>query len=220
MPVQARFVPWMLAALSMAFVPSCKNRSNTGELTPPDGAVAWDSRYVDVFDDDYTRAPIHLDGRAPNDVRDQRLFAARLGEANLVAEVKVQQVWGEGRYQGRKEQYLEIELQQVMMGELVKGTAERQLLLVEADDPLPGALQGQTLLLFLRWAPGEAPPYHHHLMPTDAEAMAYIAALIEHAKAEGVLDAEGVPVDAGGGKRGRRKGKKAKGKKARKGDAG
>lgn len=211
----ARRISWSLAALSLALVLGCKARSASGELTPPGDAESWDPRYVDVFDDDYTRAPIHLDGRAPNDVRDQRLFAARLGESNVVAEVKVEQVWGQGRYQGRQDQFLEVEIQQLLLGQLVKGTADTQFLLVEAEDPLPGVLQGQSLLLFLRWAPGESPPYHHHLMPMDSEAMTYIAALIEHAKAEGVLDAEGVPVDDGKGRkkkgRGKRKKKKSKG---------
>src|SRR5690606_5795391 len=117
------------------------------------------------FDDDYTGQAVHLDGRAPNDVRDQRLFAARLGESHVIAEVKVAQVWGQGRYQGRQDQYLEVEIEQLLMGELVKGTSTRQLVLVEGEDPLPGSLQGQSLLLFVRWAPGEEPPYHHHLMP-------------------------------------------------------
>lgn len=204
----------MLAALLLA-APSvgCKRRSSTGELTPPSDAEAWDPRYADVFDDDYTRQPVHLDGRAPNDVRDQRLFAARLGESHVVAEVTVQQVWGQGRYQGRQDQYLEVEIERLLIGSLVKGTAARQLLVVEGEDPLPGSLQGQSLLLFVRWAPGESPPYHHHLMPVEEDAMTYIAALIEHAKAEGVLDAEGVPVEEG------RRGRKKKARK-KKGDGG
>src|SRR5690606_38963081 len=151
-------ISWSLAVVGLGFslglVPGCKGRSSTGELTPPDDAVAWDARYSDVFDDDYTGQAVHLDGRAPNDVRDQRLFAARLGESHVIAEVKVAQVWGQGRYQGRQDQYLEVEIEQLLMGELVKGTSTRQLVLVEGEDPLPGSLQGQSLLLFVRWAPG------------------------------------------------------------------
>ncbi len=73
---------------------------------------------------------------------------------------------------------------------------------------LLGTLQGQSLLLFLRWAPGQVPPYHHHLMPVEPEAMGYIAAVIEHAKAEGVLDDKGVPAQSGGKRGGKRRAKK------------
>ncbi len=190
---------------------ACKARSSSGELVPPDGAAPWEARYDASFDDDYTRQPINLQGRASHDVRDQRLLAARLGFADVVAQVKVLQVWGKGRYQGRQEQYLDVEIEDLLLGQLVKGTAERHLVRVRAEDELPGSLQGQTLLLFLRWAPGQAPPYHHHLMPAEPEATAFIAAVIEHAKAEGVLDAEGVPQGQGkGGGRSKRKAKKAK----------
>lgn len=197
--------------LALGLVVGCKGRNSTGELTPPSDAEAWDARYAQSFDDDYTRQPINLRGRAPHDVRDQRLLAARMGYADVLAEVKVLQVWGKGRYQGRQAQYLEVEIEELLVGRLLEGTSERQFVMVQADDELPGTLQGQSLLLFLRWAPGQVPPYHHHLMPVEPEAMAFIAAVVEHAKTEGVLDAEGVPKEDGrGGKRGKRqkKGKK------------
>ena len=166
-----------------------------------------------MFDDDYTREPINLRGRAPHDVRDQRLLAGRMGMANLILQVKVAQVWGKGRYQGRQDQFLEVEIEQKLLGELTKGTAERQLVMVKAEDELPGSLQGQSLLMFLHWDSEEKPPYHHHLMPVEAESMAYIAALIEHAKTEGILDQEGEPVEEG------RKGRKKKRKGKKKGKA-
>lgn len=201
-------VGWLLGAvLALGLAGGCKTRTSAGELTPPADAVAWESGYALQFDDDYTRQPINLRGRAPHDVRDQRLLAARLGFADVIAQVKVLQVWGRGRYQGRQEQYLELEIEELFVGQLLKGTADRQIVMVAAEDELPGALQGQSLLLFLRWAPGQVPPYHHHLMPAEPEAMAFIAAVIEHAKAEGVLSAEGVPQGEGrerGGKRGKR----------------
>jgi hypothetical protein len=200
--------PLLILGLVGGLAGGCKARSSTGELTPPNDAVQWDARYAETFDDDYTRQALNLRGRAPHDVRDQRLLAARLGHADVIAEVKVLQVWGRGRYQGRQEQFLELEIEKILMGELVKGTADRQFLAVKAEDELPGALQGQSLLLFLRWAPGQAPPFRHHLMPVEPEAMGYIAAVIEHAKAEGVLDAEGVP--ARSGRKGRTKSKKSK----------
>ncbi len=123
------------------------------------------------------------------------------------------QVWGRGRYQGRQEQYVELEIKQLLLGALHKDTNDKHLVMVRAEDDLPGTLQGQSLLLFLRWAPGQVPPYRHHLMPVEPEAMGYIAAVIEHAKAEGVLDAEGVPA-ASGRKRGGGGKRKAKKKKA------
>lgn len=195
---------------------ACRARSSTGELTPPNGAPAWDARFADTFDDDYTPQAINLSGRAPHDVRDQRLLAARLGHSDVIAQVKVLQVWGRGRYQGRQDQFLEIEIEQLVMGELVKGTADRHFVLVRAEDELPGVLQGQELLLFIHWAPGQVPPYRHHLMPVEPEAMAYLAAVIQHAKAEGVLNSDGVPTDRGrrgkSSKKSKRKQKKAEAK--------
>ena len=140
------------------------------------------------FDDGYTREPVSLAGRAPHDVLDQRLFSARFGYADVLAQVQVQQVWGRGRYEGRQDQYLEVLIEEVFMGRLPKRTAEQQVLRVRGSEELPGSLKGQQMLLFLRWAPGEQPPYHHHLMPADAELMAHVRAMIEHAKREGVLD--------------------------------
>jgi hypothetical protein len=208
---RAQRLPWWLAPLLAAgLLGACKARSSSGELTPPSDAVAWDARYAQSFDDDYTRQPINLSGRAPHDIRDQRLLAQRMGYSDVIARVEVLQVWGQGRYQGRQEQYLELQIEELLVGQLVKGTEERQLVMVRAEDDLPGALQGQSLVLFLRWAPGQVPPYHHHLMPVEPEAMGYLAAVIEHAKAEGVLDADGVPAESErkrGGK-GKRKNKK------------
>ncbi|MCA9711057.1 MAG: hypothetical protein KDK70_34770 [Myxococcales bacterium] len=200
-----RLAPVLLFVL-VGSAAACRVRNSTGELTPPDGAPAWEASYRFTFDDDYTPEPVNLQGRAPHDVRDQRLLAARLGLSHVIAQVEVLQVWGKGRYQGRQDQYLEVEIEQFLMGSVIKGTADRQLLLVRAEDELPGSLQGQSLLLFLRWAPGSKPAYHHHLMPVESTAMAYIAALIEHAKAEGVLDEQGVPV--GDSRRGRKRRKK------------
>lgn len=202
---------WALGLLvGLGLAGGCKSRSSTGELTPPNDAAQWETRFADTFDDDFTPQSINLRGRAPHDVRDQRLLAARLGHADVIAAVEVLQVWGRGRYQGRQEQFVEVEIEQLLMGELVKGTSDRQFVLVRAEDELPGVLQGQALLLFLHWAPGQAPPYHHHLMPVEPEAMAYLAAVIEHAKGEGVLDADGVPSD-----RGRRRKKNEQGKKTK-----
>lgn len=201
---------WLAPLLVLGLAGACKDRSSSGELTPPNDAVPWDAQHAQYFDDDYTKQSINLRGRAPHDVRDQRLLATRLGYSDIVAEVEVLQVWGRGRYKGSQEQYLELEVKQLLLGELVKGTSNEQFLMVRAEDELPGTLQGQSLLLFLRWAPGQVPPYHYHLMPVEPEAMAYIAAVIEHAKAEGVLDADGVPADSGRKRGGRAKRKKAK----------
>lgn len=193
---------------------ACRARSATGELTPPPDATAWEGKWRPAFDDDYTAEAINLQGRAPHDVRDQRLLALRMGYADLVAQVRVTQVWGRGRYKGRKEQYLEIEVEQWLIGQPVKGTAAEQLLRVVSEDDLPGSLQGESLVLFVRWAPKEQPPYHHHLMPMDSESIAFMAARIEHAKKEGVLDEEGVPNEKRGkGKKRKKKKKKAKRKR-------
>lgn len=178
-------------ALLVVSTAGCKNRHRTGELYPPDDAPAWETRFAETFDDDYTAQPLELEGRAPHDVRDQTLFAARLGYAAIVALVRVDQVWGKGRYQGRKHQYVDVELGEVLLGELPKGTHERQLLQVTGEDELSGELQGAEMVLFVRWAPGERPPFHHHLMPATSEIVAFIRALVRHAKAEGELGGSG-----------------------------
>jgi hypothetical protein len=182
----------LAAGLLLVVGVACRPRNPTGELRPPEGTPEFDGQYLRAFDDDYTEQPINLSGRAPNDVIDQRLFAARLGFADIVALCSVVQVWGKGRHeQGRKEQFLDIELGEVLIGSLPKGTVDEQLLTVASEDELPGELRDKQLILFVKWAPGEVPPYHHHLMPSDDETLEYISALVEHAKAEGVLAASG-----------------------------
>lgn len=177
-----------LVALCASAIAGCKSRSNRGDLTPPDDAPSWEERFAVAFDDDYTDADLELRGRAPHDVLDQRLFAARLGHAAIVALVEVEQVWGRGRYQGRHAQYLDVELGDVLFGELPKGVRMSQMLRLRGEDDVPADLQGQRLVLFLRWAPGADPQYHHHLMPANDDIVAYIRALVTHAREEGALD--------------------------------
>jgi hypothetical protein len=186
---------------------ACRPKNPTGELRPPNDAAEFESQYLRTFDDDYTEQPINLEGRAPNDVIDQRLFAERLGYADIVMKCSVVQVWARGRHkQSTKQQYLDIELGDVLLGSLPKGTVPEQLLVVSGEDELPGELREKELILFVKWAPGNVPPYHHHLMPADEDTLEYIDALVEHAKAEGVLTGAGAQ-----SKRKRRpKGRKAK----------
>lgn len=191
-------------------VAGCRHGSKTGELAPGGDVAAWEHRFAVAFDDAYTREPINLVGRAPHDVLDQRLFAARLGHASIVAKVSVDQVWGRGRHEGDQDQYLDVTIDRVLMGELPKNTNEQQLLPVRANDELSAALQGEDMILFVRWAPGAKPPFHHHLMPSDPELEGYIEALVEHAQGEGVLDGSGTVASKRGKKK---KKKKAKGGK-------
>lgn len=194
------FGPLLLLALAMSFTAistGCKNRHRTGELFPPDDAPAWETRFAQTFDDDYTPEPLELQGRAPHDVLDQRLFTARLGYSHIVVLVRVDQVWGRGRYQGRKAQYIDIELGEVLLGEVPKGTRKDQLVTITGEEELRGDLQGRTMLLFVRWAPGERPPFHHHMMPATKDIVGYIRALVQHATKEGAL--------GGGGKRKRKR---------------
>lgn len=182
-----------LGALSLG----CKKKQQ-GELRAPDGAVSFERRYDVAFDDTYTDTPIEMAGRAPNDVRDQRLFAARLGHADLVMEVEVEQVWGRGRHRGQPDQYLDVQIGKVLLGTLPKKVDETQLLRLANEDDIPASLEGKTLLFFGRWAPGERPSFHHHLMPTDPELLELIDAMVEHA------EEAGVDLDDGSGRRGRR----------------
>jgi hypothetical protein len=163
----------------------------TGELVPPAGVPAWESRFSQSYDDAYTREPVSLSGRAPNDVLDQRLLASRLGHAAVVALVRVDQVWGRGRYQGRQDQYLDVTIREVLLGELPRKAAPQQLLIVRSRDDLPGSLRGTDMILFLRWAPDEVPAYHHHLVQADEQMVGWVRAMVSHAKVEGVLSDEG-----------------------------
>lgn len=181
-----------LVALCAIAIAGCKSRrGNRGELSPPDDAPAWEQRFAVAFDDDYTDAELELRGRAPHDVLDQQLFASRLGHAAIVALVEVEQVWGRGRYRGRHAQYIDVELGDVLFGELPKGVRSSQMLRLRGEDDVPADLAGQQLVLFLRWAPGADPAYHHHLMPANEDIVAYIRALVAHARAEGALDGGG-----------------------------
>ncbi len=184
----------LLIASALLLGAGCKNKDQLEPLTPPDRAEGFMPALALEYDDQYTPTPIEMQGRAPNDVRDQRLFHARLGKADLVALVTVQQVWGRGLYQGKEhgawKQYLDVEIGEVIMGGLGKQVAPSQLLAVEGED-LPASLEGQQLLMFLKWAPGEEPPFHHHLMPSDEAAVSLAKAMVEHAQAEGVLGDRG-----------------------------
>lgn len=209
--LRALRTPLVVLALALALA-GCKNRHTIGgslsELRPPKNAPAWESSHAVAFDDSYTPTPINLQGRAPNDVRDQQLFQARLGYADIVVLTRVEQVWGRGRYQGRQNQFVELELGDVLLGALPKDAPEQLMLEVESIDELPGALKGEIMLLFVRWDAKSEPPFHHHLMPADAELIELIKAMVKHAQVEGVLDAKGDTTKAKNGKRKRgRKGR-------------
>ena len=201
--------------LTIATGAGCRNRNkgtdSLAELVPPKGAPAWESRYAVAFDDSYTPTSINLEGRAPNDVLDQQLFQARLGHAAVVVLVRIEQVWGKGRYQGRQDQFVELQVGEVLMGSLPKEAPERLMIEVQSIDELPGELRDEIMIFFLRWDDESEPPYHHHLMPADEELVSLIKAMVKHAQNEGVLDAKGSEKRGGRGKRG--KGKRGKSKR-------
>jgi len=182
----------VLAALVLMLAGACTRTSGRGELTPPSGAAAWDSRLGLVFDDRFTGVPVQLVGRAPIDVMDQRRFGQRLGYADLVVLMTVDQVWSRGLYGGAPGQRLDVTLGKVLLGELPKHTQLAQVLQLRSSegDALPATLVGTVMLLFVHWAPGETPAFHHHVMPADAEAIAVIEAMVRHARAEGKLPGE------------------------------
>ncbi len=191
-----------LAAFSLALaLTGCASKRARGDLAPPADAVAWDSIYDNTFDDHYNETPLQLSGRAPADVLDQRRLAQRLGFADLVLLVHVDQVWSRGMYGGTARQRLDVTLGRVLLGVLPKGTRSDQVLSLRGGEELPGGLTGQVMLLFLRWAPGEGQGYHHHVMPADETVIAWIEAMARHARALGKLD----PLERSrAGKRGRR----------------
>lgn len=202
-----------LLALALLVGTGCKNRhkgaATLAELSPPKDAPAWESRFAVAFDDSYTPTSVNLQGRAPNDVLDQQLFQARLGHAAIVLLVRVEQVWGKGRYQGRQNQFVELEIGEVLLGILPKDAPEQLMLEVDSIDELPGSLKDEVMLLFVRWDAESEPPFHHHLMPADEELVALIKAMVKHAQAEGVLDAKGDEKKGNKRRRGRKNRKDA-----------
>ena len=206
-----RLRPLAIAALALGLsLSACKDRSETGELASPEDAAAFESQHRKAFDDDYTPQGVNLMGRAPNDVLDQQLFAERLGFADVLIKVQVRQVFGKGRYQGRKDQYVAVAIEEVIMGSLPDGVEEEQLLVIKGEDELPRDLSDANLLLFVKWAPGEVPSYHHHLMPAEDGILEMIGAMVKHAQEEGVLGANGEVTK--GRKRRKQDRKKKKGK--------
>jgi len=168
-------------------LPACRNKA-AGELRPPEGAGAWDSRLGQLFDDRCTLAPVELAGRAPGDVLDQRRFIQRLGYANLIVLVTVDQVWSRTLLGGVPQQRAEVTLGRVLRGKLPKKVAPQQTLVFREAEELPLDAVGRVMLLFVRWAPGEAPAYHHHLMVAADDALALIEAMVLHARAAGKLE--------------------------------
>ena len=180
----------MIATLAIAAATGgCAGKHGRGDLAPPPGAAAWESLYDITFDDHYTETPLELSGRAPGDVIDQRRLAQRLGFADIIALVTVDQVWSRGLQGGAPRQHLDVTIDRVLLGTLPKGTRADQVLALRAEGPLPAALTGRAMLLFVRWAPGEGPGYHHHLMPADENVLAWISSMIRHARSLGKLDA-------------------------------
>jgi hypothetical protein len=184
--------------VAAALLGGCHSKSG-GELRPPADAEAWDERLGQLFDDRFTPTPIALAGRAPGDVLDQLRFSQRLGYAHLAVLVTVDQVWSRTLLGGQPQQRVEITLGDVLRGELPRSTNKQQQLHLKAAEEMPAAFVGRVVLMFVRWAPGEGPAYHFHLMPADENVIALIEAMVRHARAEGKLDE---------GKRGRKRRKK------------
>jgi hypothetical protein len=202
--------------LALLACSACRHRGEEpGRLSPPKDARAWTSNYAVAFDDSFTPTEVNLSGRAPNDVQDQRLFSARLGHADLVMVVEVRQVWGKGRHEGRQNQFLDVTLGEVLLGQLDKEVDEEQLVEVVSEDDLPGSLKGETMLLFLRWDNEGEPPWHHHLMPAQDDTISLIRAMVAHAEDEGVLEGREV-VSSRKEKRKRRKERKKTERNSRK----
>lgn len=177
----------MLLGLSLAGGAGCRGASG-GELRAPAGARAWDTRLEQLFDDRFTPTAVELTGRAPGDVLDQRRFSQRLGYANLILLVTVEQVWSRTLFGGQPQQRVEVSFGRVLRGTLPKKTADGQVLVLRGAEELPADAVGRAMLLFVAWAPGEIPAYHHHLMPADERVVAMIEAMVRHARSAGQLD--------------------------------
>ena len=210
-------VPLLLGLFALSGCKGNKRGRARDQLIPPDDAPAWESRFDLAFDDAYAATSINLKGRASYDSVDQELFQTRLGHATLIILVRVEQVWTATADAGIQEQFLELDVGEVLLGHLPRNV-KNLTLEISNTEKLEGETQGQIMLLFVRWDPGASPPYHHHLMPSwghgkipgaeGDDLVAMILAMVEHARSEGVLKPNGVEI--------KRKAKKKKAKKTAK----
>lgn len=189
-----------LAALSLGLgLSACKPKERP--LAPPAGAPPMDPAHVAYFDRGITTTPVVLVGRSPSDVVDQRLFGQRLGYADLVVVATVEESW-ERRRGAEVRHFVQVRLGEPLLNELPKRTADTLRLEVASEDPL-GDLRGETFVLFVRWSPGERPPFRHHLMIADPPTIELIQGMVAHAIEAGQLDRRaGKRKRARGGKRG------------------
>ncbi|TPV94751.1 MAG: hypothetical protein B7733_13550 [Myxococcales bacterium FL481] len=178
-----RVAPWLMG-VGVGIGVACRHGDADRALAPPPEAQEWLPALAELFDDGITVAPLRFDGRAPNDVLDQRLFHRRLGHSDLVALVRVEQVWGRGRHQGSPTQYIDVTFQEIMVGALPKDTARRHMLEIVSAVDVPSSLPGQPLLLFLRWAPSHKRPYHYHVVSAHDDAVASVEAAVDHARSQ------------------------------------
>ena len=179
----------LVVTAAVVVAPGCARKHARGDLAPPAGAVAWDPLHDIIFDDHYTQTPLGLSGRAPGDVIDQRRLAQRLGFADIVALVTVDQVWSRGLHDSVPRQRVDVTIDRVLLGALPRGTRKDQVLGLRGGEDLPAGLTGRVMLMFVRWAPGDGPGYHHHLMPADDNVLAWVTAMVRHARSLGKLDA-------------------------------
>ena len=59
----------------------------------------------------------------------------------------------------------------MLLGELPKKTRPHQEHPVETRTGLPPTMQDGTYVLFLRWAPGDTPDFHHHMLVATDEVV-------------------------------------------------
>jgi len=175
-------------SLASCFALAGCRRSQSGELGAPAGASAWDTRLEQLFDDRFTPSAVELTGRAPGDVLDQRRFSQRLGYANVILLVSVEQVWSRTLFGGQPQQRVEVTLDRVLRGSLPRKTTPSQVLVLRGAEELPADAVGRVMLMFVAWSPGEIPAYHHHLMPADEKIIELIEAMVRHARKAGKLD--------------------------------
>ncbi|WAS90285.1 hypothetical protein [Nannocystis punicea] len=177
-----------MSLASWSALAGCRRASNSGELGAPTGASTWDTRLEQLFDDRFTPSAVELTGRAPGDVLDQRRFSQRLGYANVILLVRVDQVWSRTLFGGQPQQRVEVTLGRALRGSLPRKTTPSQVLVLRGAEELPADAVGRVMLMFVAWAPGEIPAYHHHLMPADENVVELIEAMVRHARKEGKLD--------------------------------
>lgn len=156
-------------------------------LHAPKDAEPWNARFGALYDDGLTVTAVELVGRAPNNVLDQKRFNQRAGHADVIARVRVERVWSRARHDDAPTEHLDVEILEYIMGVVPRSVVRSQTIALSDVPDVPKRLEGEQLILMLRWAPAAQPQYHHHLHAATEENLAFLRVLVADAEARGEI---------------------------------